>query len=226
MRDQALLARERRIEAEALIENVKARIRYSQPQTATKFGLLLLLLGLNLTLAVAQQTAPRQPDVKFVPTPRAAVRKMLKLASVKPGDVVYDLGCGDGRMVITAAKRYGVRGVGIDIDPERIRQSRKNARKAGVGHLVSFRNEDLFDADISEGNGRHPVPAAHAEPEAPPQAVEGAEARRAHRLLQFRHGLLAARKRGPVEKAGAGAEQGRKPRRPHGRHDLPVDNTG
>ena len=150
MRDQALLARERRIEAEALIENVKARIRYSQPQTATKFGLLLLLLGLNLTLAVAQQTAPRQPDVKFVPTPRAAVRKMLKLASVKPGDVVYDLGCGDGRMVITAAKRYGVRGVGIDIDPERIRQSRKNARKAGVGHLVSFRNEDLFDADISE----------------------------------------------------------------------------
>ena len=150
MRDQALLVRERRIEAEALIENVKARIRYSQPQKAPKFGLLLLLLGLNLTLAVAQQTTPRQPDVKFVPTPRAAVRKMLKLASVKPSDVVYDLGCGDGRMVITAAKRYGVRGVGIDIDPERIRQSRKNARKAGVEHLVSFRNEDLFDADISE----------------------------------------------------------------------------
>ena len=151
MRDQALLlVRERQIEAEALIENVKARIRYSQPQTATKFGLLLLLLGLNLTLAGAQQTTPRQPDVKFVPTPRSIVKQMLKLASVKPGDVVYDLGCGDGRVVITAAKQYGVRAVGIDIDPERIKQSMENAHKAGVEDGVSFRNEDLFEAGIGE----------------------------------------------------------------------------
>ena len=75
---------------------------------------------------------------------------MLKLAEVQPGDVVYDLGCGDGRVVITAAKEFGARGVGIDIDSDRIKQSRKNARKAGVTHRVSFRNEDLFEADIAD----------------------------------------------------------------------------
>ena len=113
-----------------------------------KFCLLLLLLGLNLTLAVAQPTTLRQPDVIFVPTPQSVVEQMLELASVKPGDVVYDLGCGDGRLVITAAKQDGVRAVGIDIDPERINQSLENARKAGVEDRVSFRNEDLFEADI------------------------------------------------------------------------------
>ena len=117
---------------------------------AKKFGLPLLLLGLNLTLAVAQQTTLRQPDVTFVPTPQSVVEQMLKLASVKPGGVVYDLGCGDGRVVITAAKRYGVRAVGIDIDPERINQSMENAREAEVEDRVSFRNEDLFEADIRE----------------------------------------------------------------------------
>ena len=75
---------------------------------------------------------------------------MLKLANVQPGDLVYDLGCGDGRVVITAAKEFGARGVGIDIDSDRIRQSSRNARKAGVAHRVSFRTEDLFQADISE----------------------------------------------------------------------------
>ena len=119
-------------------------------QSAKKFYLLLLLLGLNLTLAVAQQTTLRQPDVVFLPTPQSIVKQMLELASVKPGDVVYDLGCGDGRVVITAAKQYGVRAVGIDIDPERINQSMENAHKAGVEDRVSFRNEDLFQADISE----------------------------------------------------------------------------
>ncbi len=115
---------------------------------ARQFCLLLLLLGLNLTLAVAQQTTPRQPDVRFVATPRSIVKQMLELASVKPGDVVYDLGSGDGRVVITAAKQYGVPAVGIDIDPERINQSLENARKAGVEDRVFFRNEDLFEADI------------------------------------------------------------------------------
>ncbi len=119
-------------------------------QPAKKFCLPLLLLGLNLTLAVAQPATLRQPDVTFVPTPQSIVRQMLKLASVKPGDVVYDLGCGDGRVVITAAKQDGVRAVGIDIDPERINESMENARKAGVEDRVSFRNEDLFEADISE----------------------------------------------------------------------------
>ena len=75
---------------------------------------------------------------------------MLELTNVKAGDVVYDLGGGDGRVVITAAKHYGARAVGIDIDPERIHQSSEKARKAGVEDRVSFRNEDLFEADIRE----------------------------------------------------------------------------
>ena len=119
-------------------------------QPAKKFCLLLLLLGVSQTLAAAQQTTLRQPDVRFVATPQSVVEQMLELANVKPGDVVYDLGCGDGRVVITAAKQYGVRAVGIDIDPERINQSLENARKAGVEDRVSFRNEDLFEADIRE----------------------------------------------------------------------------
>lgn len=73
---------------------------------------------------------------------------MLKLANVGKGDIIYDLGCGDGRIVITAARQLGTRGVGIDIDPQRIGEARANARKAGVERLVSFRNEDLFEADI------------------------------------------------------------------------------
>ncbi len=75
---------------------------------------------------------------------------MLKLAGVTARDVVYDLGCGDGRIVITAAKEFGARGVGIDIDPARIAESEENARRAGVTKRVRFRNEDLFEADIRE----------------------------------------------------------------------------
>jgi ribosomal protein L11 methylase PrmA len=75
---------------------------------------------------------------------------MLELAAVKPSDVVYDLGCGDGRIVIAAARELGARGVGIDIDPERIRESRENARAAGVIDRVTFRNEDLFEAEIGD----------------------------------------------------------------------------
>ena len=111
---------------------------------------LLLVLGLNLTLVFAQETEVRKPDVRFVPTPQNVVDGMLKLANVRPGDVVYDLGCGDGRVVITAAKEYGARAVGIDIDPVRIKESQENARKAGVEDRVTFRNEDLFEADIKE----------------------------------------------------------------------------
>jgi SAM-dependent methyltransferase len=111
---------------------------------------LTLLLGLNLTLALAQEKKLREPDVIFVPTPQQVVDEMLKLAGVHAGDVVYDLGCGDGRTVITAAKEYGVRAVGIDINPERIKESLDNAKQAGVTDKVMFRNEDLFEADIHE----------------------------------------------------------------------------
>jgi ribosomal protein L11 methylase PrmA len=102
-------------------------------------------------LAQAQPRKPaQQPDVIFVPTPHEVVDDMLRLANVRKGDILYDLGSGDGRIAIAAAKKYGVRAVGIDIDPERIREANENARKAGVGNLVEFRQEDLFKADFRE----------------------------------------------------------------------------
>lgn len=100
----------------------------------------------------AQAPKRREPDVPYVPTTEAAVREMLKLAKVRKEDVVYDLGCGDGRIVITAAKEYGTRGVGIDIDPRRIIEARANAKQAGVEHLVRFEERDLFVADFKEAS--------------------------------------------------------------------------
>jgi ubiquinone/menaquinone biosynthesis C-methylase UbiE len=89
-------------------------------------------------------------DVPFVPTPEKVVDRMLEMAKVGPNDVVYDLGSGDGRIVIAAAKKHGARGVGIDIDPDRIKEARANARKAGVSDRVDFREGDLFKTDLSE----------------------------------------------------------------------------
>lgn len=102
--------------------------------------------------ALAGQTAKtaRTPDVPYVPTTEKAVEEMLKLAKVKKSDILYDLGCGDGRIVIAAAKTYGARGVGIDINPERIKEAKQNAKAAGVEHLVRFEENDLFEADIKE----------------------------------------------------------------------------
>lgn len=101
-------------------------------------------------VAVPEQT-PR-PDIFFLGTPQPVVDAMLELADVKPGDVLYDLGSGDGRIPITAAKRYGIRAVGIEIDPELVAEARGNARKAGVAHLVSFVERDLFLADFGEAS--------------------------------------------------------------------------
>jgi SAM-dependent methyltransferase len=103
---------------------------------------------------LAAQEAPklRAPDVRYEPSTPEIVRAMLRLANVKKGDTVYDLGCGDGRVVITAVKDFGATGVGIDIDPQRISEARENARKAGVTGKVEFRNEDLFEADISRAS--------------------------------------------------------------------------
>ena len=104
---------------------------------------LLLALALFVPPALAR-------DVPFVPTPERVVEKMLEVAKVGPRDVVYDLGSGDGRIVIAAAKKHGARAVGIDIDPERIKEARDNARRAGVSDRVEFRQEDLFKADFRE----------------------------------------------------------------------------
>lgn len=87
-------------------------------------------------------------DVPYVPTPDAVVARMLEMAKVGKGDLLYDLGSGDGRIVITAARKYGARGVGYDIDPRRISESNENARKAGVTDRVRFVRQDLFEADL------------------------------------------------------------------------------
>ncbi len=108
------------------------------------------LFVLGLVPACGQRAPKRQPDVHWEPTTDPVVTAMLKLAGVKKGDVVYDLGCGDGRIVIAAAKEFGARGVGIDIDPQRIAESNENAKKAGVTGMVTFREEDLFEADFRD----------------------------------------------------------------------------
>jgi len=100
----------------------------------------LMLLALYWGVAAAQL---RSPDVRFEPTPPAVVQAMTDLAAVRAADVVYDLGCGDGRIAVAAA-RLGARGVCVDIDPQRIAEARENARAAGVAERIEFRNEDLF----------------------------------------------------------------------------------
>ena len=87
--------------------------------------------------------------VPYVPTDQDVVEKMLELAEVKKGDVVYDLGSGDGRIVVTAAKKYGVKAFGFEIDPQRIKESHENIKKAGVGKLVEIRQQDILTVDVS-----------------------------------------------------------------------------
>src|SRR3954470_16516372 len=103
-----------------------------------------------LLLPAAQTMTLRRPDVVYVPSPQSVVEAMLNMAHVTSADIVYDLGSGDGRIPITAAQRYGARGVGIEIDPFYLRDAYDNAKKAGVGERVRFLNQDLFAADISE----------------------------------------------------------------------------
>ena len=111
---------------------------------------LLLIDGLGQSRARSQRPHLRKPDVIFVPTPPETVEEMLRLAKIKKGDVLYDLGSGDGRIPIRAAQEYGIRAVGIDIDPKMIDVAKEAAAQAGVSDKVRFRNEDLFQADIRD----------------------------------------------------------------------------
>ena len=116
-------------------------------------GMTVLLAVLALTWITPLPTAARQQAASlapYVPTPYHVVNRMLELAEVTKDDVVYDLGCGDGRIVITAAERYGARGVGIDYDPERIAEARANAERRGVQDLVTFIQQDAMQTDVSE----------------------------------------------------------------------------
>lgn len=108
-----------------------------------------LALLLPAPRAGARADRPRL-DVPYLPTPQRLVHRMLEIAQVGAGDVLYDLGCGDGRIVITAAQERGARGVGIDIDPDRIREAEQNARQAGVTDRVEFRVADLFESEFGE----------------------------------------------------------------------------
>jgi SAM-dependent methyltransferase len=113
-------------------------------------GSLALWIFAALAQVVPAPSQNRIPDVIYVPTPPEVVAGMLDVAKVTKDDVIYDLGSGDGRIVIAAAKDFGARGVGIDIDPQRIKEARENARQAGVSDKVRFLQQDLFESDLSE----------------------------------------------------------------------------
>jgi SAM-dependent methyltransferase len=106
-------------------------------------------LVLGMTIAVSGQSRTPALDIHYVPTPAAVVETMLRLARVTSEDVVYDLGSGDGRIVITAAQRYGARGLGVELDADLVRRARGEARKAGVENRVTFTQQDLFKTDLS-----------------------------------------------------------------------------
>ena len=119
---------------------------------------IALQLGLALflvvpTIAAGQSPVAKRPDAPqlapYVPTPQEVVERMLTLAGVDKSDVVFDLGCGDGRIPITAARKYGARGIGVDIDPQRIAEARANAKAAGVERLVTFKLQDAMTTDVS-----------------------------------------------------------------------------
>jgi SAM-dependent methyltransferase len=119
------------------------------------FLIVVAVLSLLLPHPLAGQATPKKrPDAQqlapYVPTPQEVVDRMLQLADIKKTDVVYDLGCGDGRIPITAARVYGARGVGVDIDPQRIAESNANAKAAGVTHLVTFELQDAMKTDLSD----------------------------------------------------------------------------
>ena len=116
-------------------------------------GTLVLAILLSVVSTGAQQPSTpveKKPDVPYMPTHEKVVAEMLKVAKVGKDDILYDLGSGDGRIVITAAKEFGTRGVGVDIDPDLIREARENAVKAGVADKVKFVQQDLFETDIRE----------------------------------------------------------------------------
>ncbi len=120
------------------------------------FGLVLSTLAvapLTMSGRVHSQDKPvREPDVIYVPTPQEVVDKMLDMADVRPGEIVYDLGCGDGRIPVTAAKKYGSRAWGFDINPARVKESLENVDRNNVKELVTIKLQDIFELDLSKAD--------------------------------------------------------------------------
>jgi SAM-dependent methyltransferase len=139
---------------------VRERTRHHGPELALIWGSLFLLAcsrGHEARVELANERAspvatpvPRAPDVPYEPSPEHVVTEIIRLARLVQGDVVYDLGCGDGRIVIAAVTIPGVRGVCVDIDPERIAESRENARRAKVEDRITFLTQDLFQTNIGD----------------------------------------------------------------------------
>jgi precorrin-6B methylase 2 len=113
---------------------------------------VVVALGLVGGPAAADDKPQREPDVIFVPTPYEVVEKMLEMAKVTKDDILYDLGCGDGRIPVTAAKKYGCKAWGFDIDPQRIKESLENVKKNNVEKLVTIEQKDIFTLDLSKAN--------------------------------------------------------------------------
>ncbi len=117
-----------------------------------KFLTIVMALAIASSIGFCRNEVSRTPDVVWVPTPQEVVDKMLEMAQVKKGDILYDLGCGDGRIVVTAAQRYGVNAYGFDIDPQRIKDSNENVTSNKVGNLVTIQQKDIFTLDLSPAN--------------------------------------------------------------------------
>jgi len=152
-------------------------------------------------LKLSSPTGPREPDILYVPTPQPLVERMLELAELKPDDVLYDLGCGDGRFVVTAAKRYGIRAVGVDIDPARVADARRNAKRQGVERLVTIKQGDIFELDFSDAT----VVTLYLLPELNVRLMPKlARLRPGTRILSFEFDMAGARPARVVEVAGEG----------------------
>ena len=151
---------------------------------------LLLAFAVMWVQGAALVSAQEGKIVPYVPTPQEVVDRMLELAQVKKGDVVYDLGSGDGRIVVTAAKKYGVRAIGFEIDPQRIKESHENIKKAGVEKLVEIRQQDIRTVDLSGANVLTMYLLPEVNSDDPAEYLEADEAGLAHRVPRFRHGRL------------------------------------
>jgi SAM-dependent methyltransferase len=138
------------------------------------------------TLPEGGRTSPPvKLDVSFVATDLEIVNAMLTLANVTRDDVVYDLGCGDGRIAIAAAKEFGARGVGVDLDPQRIREAQANALRAGVADRVTFRVQDIFDTDIQSAT----VVTLFLSPEVNARLRPKSQLKRGTRIVSHRFGI-------------------------------------